>query len=276
MSGICAGRELPLPQVPSELTVPADRAAYVMLHFWDAMEWDDTTALRDTAFVEQTFVNFLSIAPHAPQKAAEKALKSLVGNFAADVASLRMLSDLSERYLGEQESPVFNEACHEIMCRELMARFPDGSAEQQYFSYQAQRLAKNRPGSEPADFRFLDRYGRSTTLKASIKTGSETLLMFFDPDCQDCHLLAKRIAADRELQGKIDRGEIQVIAITPVATDPELWKSYADTLPEEWTVGYSPEGEIEERELYDIPTIPCIYLLDANGKVAERCSRRYQ
>ena len=67
-----------------------------------------------------------------------------------------------------------------------------------------------------------------------------------------------------------------MIAITPVATDPELWKSYADTLPEEWTVGYSPEGEIEERELYDIPTIPCIYLLDANGKVAERCSRRYQ
>lgn len=49
--------ELPLPQVPEELTSPTDRAAYIAEHFWDAMDWRDSTLLRDKAFMEQSFAS---------------------------------------------------------------------------------------------------------------------------------------------------------------------------------------------------------------------------
>lgn len=40
-AGAMGADELPLPAVPAEMTVPADRAGYILLHFWDAMDFDD-------------------------------------------------------------------------------------------------------------------------------------------------------------------------------------------------------------------------------------------
>lgn len=58
-------RELPLPEVPALLTAPEERAAYVLEHFWDGMDFRDTLRSRDRLFMEQCFVNFLSLFPHA-------------------------------------------------------------------------------------------------------------------------------------------------------------------------------------------------------------------
>ncbi|MCM1096200.1 MAG: DUF5106 domain-containing protein, partial [Terasakiella sp.] len=68
-----AARELPLPVVPDSLRTPAARAAYVVGHYWDAMDWTDTTALADTAFIEGTFAGFAAVMPHAPAADAARA-----------------------------------------------------------------------------------------------------------------------------------------------------------------------------------------------------------
>ena len=57
--------ELPLPAIPDSLTVPERRAAYVAMHFWDAMDWKDHARSLDTAFVEQNFANYLTVLPLA-------------------------------------------------------------------------------------------------------------------------------------------------------------------------------------------------------------------
>ncbi len=55
--------ELPLPAVPAEMTVPADRAGYILLHFWDAMDFDDADRSLDRDFMGQNMANFLSVFP---------------------------------------------------------------------------------------------------------------------------------------------------------------------------------------------------------------------
>jgi len=47
--------ELPLPTVPNSLVTPRDRAGYVMMHFWDALDATDTVRSLNKDFWEQNF-----------------------------------------------------------------------------------------------------------------------------------------------------------------------------------------------------------------------------
>ena len=75
-SGIFA-QELPLPAVPDTIRQPQERAAYVMQHFWDALDFSDTLRSCSRPFMEQQVVNFLSLLPHAAPDAAACAFDSL-------------------------------------------------------------------------------------------------------------------------------------------------------------------------------------------------------
>ena len=51
------------------LTASEERAEYIISRFWDGMDFADTLRSRDRQFMEQNFVNFLSLFPHARQEA---------------------------------------------------------------------------------------------------------------------------------------------------------------------------------------------------------------
>ena len=46
-------RKLPLPEVPSMLTVPEERAEYIIGHFWDGVDFADTLRSHDRLFMER-------------------------------------------------------------------------------------------------------------------------------------------------------------------------------------------------------------------------------
>ena len=261
---------LPLPSVPSDLTVPMQRADYIMRHFWDAMDWNDTCAARNSAFMEINMVNFFSIAPHASSDAVTSSFRDFAAHAAADSISLQLVAELSHRYLGERQSPVYHEPSYEIMCRVLADCYQPQSPQRVYLDYALQTLAKNRHGTRAADFTFIDRHGRTRTLFSTLRQGTVTLLIFFDPGCSDCHTLTAALTRDSSIARQITDGALAVTLITPFDTDPAAWQRYADTLPTAWTVGYSPLGQIDTDELYDLPAIPSIYLLAPDGTVIHR------
>lgn len=123
LSGFAGGavKELPLPDVPAEMKAPGERAAYIMRHFWDGMDWGDTTMTRDEAFLEQNAVNFFSLFPHADSLAVSAAVDTLLVRGSADSVAVEILSGLAGQYLYERESPVWHEAGYEIMAREMLA-----------------------------------------------------------------------------------------------------------------------------------------------------------
>lgn len=91
-AAVASRGELALPTVPDSLRTPAERADYILLHFWDAMEWGDSAVVRDGAWMEQTFVNFASLIPYASSAAAlDSAFTTLFDRAQTDMEAYRLL-----------------------------------------------------------------------------------------------------------------------------------------------------------------------------------------
>jgi hypothetical protein len=61
-------------------------------------------------------------------------------------------------------------------------------------------------------------------------------------------------------------GSVRVLAIYP-DQDEQLWKDNAGNLPEAWINGIDKEGIIDAEELYDLGSMPSLYLLGKDKKV---------
>ena len=87
--------DLPLPAIPSALRTPHERAAYLLTHFWDSMDFADTLRSRHPAFMEQNLVNFLSLFPHAQTEARTGAVKILMQRAESDKTLYLLLAELA-------------------------------------------------------------------------------------------------------------------------------------------------------------------------------------
>lgn len=157
-------RELPLPEVPALLTAPEERAAYVLEHFWDGMDFRDTLRSRDRLFMEQCFVNFLSLFPHALPQSLPSPVGRLLQRAAVDSVAFRLVNSLAEHYLDDPNSPMRNEE-HYILFLEALLSLPGlPEAERIRPAYRLETTRKNRPGTIAADFAYTDHRGKRQTL----------------------------------------------------------------------------------------------------------------
>lgn len=261
--------ELPLPEVPATLTTPEERAAYILEHFWDGMDFSDTLRSRDSAYMEQNLVNFLSLFPHVRQEALPSPVGNLLRRAAADSAALRLVCGLVDRYLNDPNSPMRNEDYYVFFLEELL-RLPGLSEyERVRPRYQLATVRKNRPGTVAADFSYMDRHGMRNTLHAT--RAKRLLLLFYDPACSHCSEILDGIRGDNLLARLVANKELAVLAVYTEG-DRALWDATKDSMPQEWTVAIDESG-IVERELYSVPAMPVIYLLDNDKTVLLKDAR---
>ena len=71
------------------------------------------------------------------------------------------------------------------------------------------------------DFTYAQASGATATLHAL--TAPRVLVYFYDPTCEDCEALTRRLASSEPINRLIDEGRLQVLAIYP-DNDRELWK----------------------------------------------------
>lgn len=214
-------RELPLPEVPALFTAPEERAAYVLEHFWDGMDFRDTLRSRDRLFMEQCFVNFLSLFPHALPQSLPSPVGRLLQRAAVDSVAFRLVNSLAEHYLDDPNSPMRNEEHYILFLEALLS----------LHGTPAPRL----------------------------------LLLFYDPACSHCAEILDALQESPALTRLIAAGELAVLAAYTEG-DRRLWDETKAALPQEWTVGID-NSRIVERELYSLPAMPVIYLLDKDKRV---------
>lgn len=255
------GIELPLPQIPASLTSPEERADYLALHFWDAMDWRDTGKALDTVFVEQNFANYLSGLPYTTEDGLHEAVKSLLDKVkSAGTPQLDFLYGVAEKYLYQQDSPMRDER--------LFLTFVDWAIDTGYHKERAQErhadIMRNRPGTPATDFTFELRDGGKSSLAAM--RGTPILLMFYEPDCENCLEAEQKLKASAPFREAIVSGELQMLAVY-VGEDRTLWLRHAASLPKDWTIGIDSDMMIDDNELYHIGATPSFYLIDAEGTV---------
>lgn len=250
---------LPLPEVPDFMVDPEERVAFVVEHFWEAMDFSDSEAAADTVMIEQSFANFIGILPMATTDDARRAVGSLMDKASVNKESLYLVMNLAESYLNDPNSPMRNE--------DIYILFLENVAEKNYFDdYQKAHAADaletamlNRPGTMAADFGMQLRDGKSGTLHQLV-AGDTTLVVFYDSDCTHCHETMTRLASMQN--------HYKIMAVDVVGNRAK-WESDCVNLPDNWIVGISTDN-LQDKNRYSFPALPALYLLSPSSIVISK------
>jgi hypothetical protein len=258
---------LPLPTIPPSITDGNERAAYLATHFWDAMEWADTTRSHNRDFVEQNFANFLAVFPaiYAPQQ--RTAVEGLLAEARTERGAYELVRTVAAKYLYDPNSPMYNEDEYALFVDAYVADDSVPEADRVRYAHDRKCIAMNRPGSDAPDFAYADRNGERHTLRATAEASAEAplMVMFYDPECDECKKTIAALADDDTLNALLDDGRLNVLALC-IEGDYGDWRKSAAELPSDWMSGFDRTG-IDDKELYVIRATPAIYLVDNDGRI---------
>lgn len=251
-----------LPAIPANLTTTGQRADYLALHYWDNLDFADTQLSLDTAFMEQSFVNYVTILPYASEKSRNDAISAILSRAARENRKARdFLLYVAERYLYDPESPVYNDALYKPFAA-YMLTIGNSPVAHEACREILRDIERNAPGSKAPSFSYTDRNG--TMRNFSPQDVPLTVLMFYDPDCEHCVEAVSYLSRSEKLRNAISDKKLRLIAVYP-GDDAVLWRKHASMLPEEWEVGIDKEGKIDGEELYQVRSTPSFYVVSADG-----------
>lgn len=256
----------PYPDIPQELKNPKERGTYLLAHYWDGFDFNDTTLIHKPELAEQGFANFIDLLPRFGSTVAEQG----VGAFAQRAFRTTVpknvrnhFATLIERYLQNPNSPLRSDELYIMFLKRMVASPIFTQTERGRFAYQLKNAQKNLPGTVAADFKYATRSGKASTLHKT--KGKLLLLIFYDPACTHCTDILNGLRTDTLLCRLIKERRLSVLAIYTEGDRP-LWNATKTDLPVEWAVGID-ESDIVENGIYDIPAMPTLYLLDKNKRV---------
>ena len=255
-----AQKELPLPAVPDGLTAPQQRAEYILDHFWDAMDWRDTTLTRDTEFMEQNAANFYNLFQFTDSDGVARAAARMLAGAKADPRAYQSVAEIAELYLFEPESPVVDEESFIIVADLLLADDFLNESDRMRIDDARSSAMLNRVGHPATDFEMVTRDGKRMKLSEVLNRHRINVVMFYDPDCHDCAEL-EQFLADNEL------GDAGVVMVSPYGEQDGLWARHAATMPDGWIVARPVSDEFDDEGLYDIRLTPTVYLIDSSTTV---------
>ncbi len=251
-------RHYGMPSVPPSLKDPSARAGYVVSHYWERFDFHDASCNGDSVYLEQAFVDYAAVLPLADSVLSAESIGRLVTS-ANGTCYLERIMELAKHYLGHPDSPVRNEWLYTVFLQRYSGLLSVGVAQRERARYMAGELSKNLPGRVAADFTYTDRQGHTGNLHA-IKS-EWLLLLFYDPDCDNCHRLLGEASRAAFLT---DNPRLKVLAVY-AGDDTGAWKERRQPVAGSWMDAQS--REIGRRQLYYIPATPAFYLLDSNKRV---------
>ena len=250
----------PLPEVPQMLASPTDRANYLAAHYWDRFDFKDHSLINKPEITEQGFANFVSIMPYVTEK--KEAFSVFAQRMAKDSKMLAHLLEVSERYLFDNFSPVYDEELYLMLIEELLKQPQLSLVQKERLRYQQKLALKNRLNRVATDFGFVDRKGKRMNLR-EVKA-DYVLLYLNDPECSACRQIKEGLVASDIVARWKSSGRMKVLSVC-IEGETEGWKNIL--APEGWIDGCDKQRILVEEDLYDLRNLPAIYLLDAEKRI---------
>lgn len=252
------------PAIPSTLTTPEARAAYLVEHYWDCTNWADSNYVHHPEVTEQAWVDYIDLMRLVPAQTADRSLKALFGQAEKERKCYLYLRELAEKYLYDVGSPLRNEERYIVVLDALLAS--DMLSETEKIRPQAQRelALRNRPGTVAVDFTYTLASGKDGRLHG---IRSDYVLLFVnDPGCHTCLETLDRLKHSSAVSRAIADKRLAVLSFYPDEAVDE-WRQWLPDFPSTWINAYDRTLTIRERNLYDLRSLPVLYLLDSQKKV---------
>ena len=250
----------PLPEVPQVLVSPADRANYLAAHYWDKFDFKDNSLINKPEITEQGFANFISIMPYVTEQ--KEAFAVFAQRMTASPPMLAHLLEVSERYLFDNFSPVYDEELYLLLVDEVLKQPRLSLAQRERLRYQQRLARKNRVNQPATDFNFVLRSGQMMSLK---EVKADYVLLFLnDPECSACREIKEAVVQSDILQRWKDSGRLKILSVC-VEGKTAGWKNLS--VPAGWIDGCDVDKRLTEEDLYDLRNLPAVYLLDADKRI---------
>ena len=256
-----------MPDIPSEITDPSQRAEFFVTHFWDKFDFCDSSSWMTDHLLERCFVDYLDLLSLVPDETRDPSIQSLLKKSEVNNSLFNYVLKLSEQYLYDPESPVCDE---EKLFPFLQYAFQSSAlndTEKFRLKYLLKCISQNRIDSVANNFTYTLMNGETGNLH-DIKA-DYTLLYFNDPECDDCRMLIKQLIVSPIINQYVQSGRLRIITVY-VNDDLESWKKHAPEVLHAWIYAYDAEQIVNTETIYDIKRFPTLYLLDQDKKVISK------
>lgn len=250
----------PLPEVPQVLVSPADRANYLAVHYWDRFDFKDRSLIDKPEITEQGFANFISIMPYVSEK--KEAFSVFAKRMTVDAKMMEHMLEVSERYLFDAFSPVYDEELYLLLVEALLKQPALSLVQRERLAYQQEVALKNRVGQVATDFGFVLRNGKRMRLK-DVKA-DYVLLYLNDPECDACQQIKEELVKSVTLGQWMKSGRMAVVSVC-IEGKTSGWMNLP--APSGWMDGCDENRTLLENDVYDLRNLPAVYLLDGKRKV---------
>lgn len=249
----------PYPTAPDDLPTLSERCNYIVEHFWDRCNIKQSFSSQPQ--LSQAFGDWLSFMPYASSDTVYMAINAYmdkVGKTGGE--NVATIGRIAESWLYCDTAACFSEDVYLPFAKAVAGHKKVDNATRQRLNAQIKILENSRVGSKAGGFEFVT--PADSSMQFDDVVASRVILFFYDPDCTDCSLVKTRLSVDFNLNQLLDGRLVKLVAIYPGEPTQE-WKDSAALLPESWIVGAAPDIDL----LYDIPTAPDLYYLDARHKI---------
>lgn len=258
-----------LPEIPPMIIGENDRLNYLIQHYWDSMDFSDTTYIHHPDITLQAIVNYIDLLNTCQDRDKNKAFVSkLFSKLENDSTGkmIRYFTDYFTKYLHEPNSPTRNEDTYILVAQEIIksSHSEINEADKERARFNIEMAMKNQVGSKATDFTYTTLSGAESSLYKF--KGLYTMLFFYDPECANCKEYEKILATNPLIGKSLRNNKLEVLAIC-IDDNLEEWKLNAKDLPSEWTIAYDTKQTINNKKLYNIEATPTIYLLDKDKTV---------
>lgn len=234
---------------------------------WQNVDFADAKWVERPDSVEKLFVRFVEKLNGKTIEEAETQIKVLLQRAESGKAMYRPLLLAARHTLFDADLPLRNDCLYRLIATRALQSKELSEAEKERSRFELSILDSNPLNKRAADFTFKSREGEQMSLQ-TLKGKNRWLTFFFDPDCMKCQDLVSGLRSNLGLNQLIQKGKIKVLAID-VQGDRPLFERIKNDLPPNWIVGIADTSQ-DIQEVYDLRSMPTVYLLDKKKKVKLR------
>ena len=234
-------------------------AAIVALAGWfNTQAQSLPTPEKYISYIEQVYE-----LANTDQKKAEFLMNATMEAMSEDAKAYRQVMELAERRFSDPADPIHNEGLYMVVLKHAAEKYILSGAEKERQRLLLEGAKKNMIGSVAADFDYITPKDKTARHLKDLK--ADYILVYFNnPDCESCETVKERLASNELINQLVNDKKLIVLAVYPYE-DQKLWKKakYPNMMINGWNQSHS----IEYGELYDLPTLPCFYLMDKDFTV---------
>jgi len=259
-----AKRTFQMANIPSMITDPDQRAAYLAQHYWDNFNFADTIYVHEADVTEQAMSNYIDVLKRVQPDMASSSIKAMLAKAEVDSTMFAYMAGLYDKYLYDPNSPMRDESLYISVLQVITASAKVSEVDKIRPQHLLDLALKNQVGRPATDFIYTlpdGSTGRLHSIKADM-----LLLFFYNPDCHNCQQITRQLDDSEVVNRLMQSKQLKILAVYP-DEDIEAWRKHVSLMPVSWINSYDKSLDLKNKEVYDLKAIPTLYLLDKEKKV---------